>query len=235
MIDLRLGRWQDVLADVTCDALIFDAPYSIATPAATTDRADGYDASSLTASYAAFTPELVREVCESWAPRCRGWMVSITDFELAPVWRLEMQRVGRYAFAAVPCVIRAMSVRMQMDGPSSWTLYAMVSRPRTRAFADWGVLDGAYTGGCGGNGARGGSERGGGRGKPQWLMRALVRDYSRPGGVVCDPFAGWGGTLAAAEANGRSAIGAEMDADAYAEAKRRIARPLQVDMFGGAS
>ena len=26
--DLRLGRWQDVLQDVTCDALIVDAPYS---------------------------------------------------------------------------------------------------------------------------------------------------------------------------------------------------------------
>jgi hypothetical protein len=28
MIDLRQGRYQDTLADVTCDALIVDAPYS---------------------------------------------------------------------------------------------------------------------------------------------------------------------------------------------------------------
>ena len=29
LIDLRLGRWQDVLADVTtCDAVICDPPYS---------------------------------------------------------------------------------------------------------------------------------------------------------------------------------------------------------------
>lgn len=229
-IDLRSGRWQDELADVTCDALIFDAPYSKATHSATVDRSDGYDAASLTPGYEAFTAELVREVCESWAPRCRGWMVSITDFALAPVWKAEMERVDRYAFVPVPCVIRAMSVRMQMDGPSSWTLYAMVSRPRTRAFADWGVLDGAYVGGCGGNGARGGSDRGGGRGKPAWLMSALVRDYSRAGDVVCDPFAGYGPTLGAAVSLGRSAIGAECDAAAVTEARRRLARPLQLDM-----
>ena len=62
-------------------------------------------------------------------------------------------------------------------------------------------------------------------------MRALVRDYTRPGDVVCDPFAGWGSTLAASIALGRSAVGAECDAGAYAEAKRRLARPLQVDLF----
>lgn len=229
--DLRHGRWQDVLADVTCDALIFDAPYGTATHAATVDRSDGYDATALTAGYDAFSPALVREFCESWAPRCRGWMVSLTDFELASVWRAEMDRVDRYAFAPVPCVIRAMSFRAQMDGPSSWTLYAMVSRPRTREFADWGVLDGAYVGGCGGNGRAGGSERGGGRGKPAWLMRALVRDYTKPGDLVCDPFAGWGPTLAAAIGNGRRAIGAEVDGDAYREAQRRLARPVQMDML----
>lgn len=230
-IDLRLGRWQDVLADVECDSLVFDAPYSVATHAATVDRNDGYAAASLTAGYAAMTADDVRAFCASWAPRCRGWIVSLTDFELAPVWRAEMQRIGRYAFAAVPCVIRAMSVRMQQDGPSSWALYAMVSRPRTREFATWGIRDGAYVGGCGGNGCAGGSDRGGGRGKPSWLMSALVRDYSKPGDLVCDPFAGWGSTLAAAVANGRRAVGAESDPAAHREANRRLARPLQLDML----
>jgi len=35
-------------------------------------------------------------------------------------------------------------------------------------------------------------------GKPMWLMRALVRDYSRPGNLVCDPCAGGATTLIAA-------------------------------------
>jgi DNA modification methylase len=66
-------------------------------------------------------------------------------------------------------------------------------------------------------------------------MSALVRDYSRPGDLICDPFAGWGSTLAAAVANGRRAIGSEMDRDAFNEANRRLSRPLQVDLFGGAA
>lgn len=227
-IDLRLGRWQDVLAGVECDALIFDAPYSATTHAAGTDRRDGSDAAGLAPSYDAMTEETIAEFVTSWAPRCSGWMVSMTDSVLAPAWQAAFRRVGLYAFAPIPCVMRGMSVRISGDGPSSWAIYAMVARPSNREFSTWGTLDGAYTGSPS-------REAGGGRGKPAWLLNALVRDYSRPGDLVCDPFAGWGSTLAAAVANGRRAIGSEMDADAYAEAQRRLARPLQVDMFGGAA
>lgn len=229
MIDLRLGRWQDVLSDVTCDALIFDAPYSVKTHAVAahdTKRNDGYDASGLVADYDPLTPDDVRAFCESWADRCRGWMVSITDFTLAPIWKAEMERVGRYAFAPVGCTLRGMSVRVQADGPSSWMLYAMTSRPA--ALACWGVLPGGYHGPF--NNTREGSTHAGGRGKPPWLMRALVRDYSKPGDLVVDPFAGWGSTLLAARALNRRTLGAELDADAHAEASRRIALPLQLDL-----
>lgn len=231
--DLRFGDWRTALADVTCDALIFDAPYSKRLGG--TDRIDTDSSAGLRPGYDPFDGSEVREVCESWAPRCRGWMVSLTDWPLAAVWCAEMGNARRYVFEPVPCVVRAMNVRVQNDGPSSWTLYACVSRPRTREFADWGVLPGAYVGGCGGNGRAGGTERSGGRGKWQWLMQALVRDYSRPGDLICDPFAGWGSTLMAATALGRRSVGAERDLDAYSEASRRLSRPTQVDMFGGAA
>ena len=227
-IDLRLGRWQDALAGVECDALIFDAPYGSGTHASTTTRRDGYNNTGLTPAYAAMDEAPIAEFVGSWSSRCRGWMVSLTDSDLVQAWQAAMRRAGRYAFAPVPCVMRGMSVRMSGDGPSSWTVYAVVARPRSKAFATWGTLDGAYTGSPS-------REAGGGRGKPAWLTNALVRDYSRPGDLVCDPFAGWGSTLAAAVANGRRAIGSEMDADAHAEAMRRLARPLQVDLFGGAA
>lgn len=225
--DLRFGRWQDVLADVTCDALIFDAPYSHATAANDTKRNDGYASDGLRPSYPPLTIADVREFCEAWADRCRGWMVSVSDFQLAPVWRAEMERIGRCTFSPVPCVLRGSSFRVQHDGPSNWTLYAMVSRPRGEAFATWGVLDGAYTGGYGSR-LEGGS--GGGRGKPRWLMNALVRDYSRRGNTVCDPFAGWGSTLASCLELGRRAVGAEADAEAWAEAMRRLGNPKQLHL-----
>lgn len=233
-VSLRLGDWRTALAGVTCDALIFDAPHSTA-PSDTSDtkRSDGYSSAGLRPDYEAFCESDIREVCEWWAPRCRGWMVSITDWDLSFAWRTEMQRVGRYAFKPVPCVIRAMSVRVQHDGPSSWTVYAMASRPSSAAFADWGVLPGAYVGGTEGNGRAGGTERSGGRGKPRWLMQAIVRDYSRPGDLVCDPFTGWGSTLVAADSLGRSAVGAEVGTAAHAEAVRRLARPRQMDLLAG--
>lgn len=233
--DLRHGRWETVLADEQVDALIFDAPYSQGTHNAVTTRKDDSDPAGLTPEYESFSLGQIRAFCESWAPRCRGWMVSITDSELFPIWRDEMLRVGRYAFRApVPIFIPGMSVRIQGDGPSSWTLYAAVSRPRSIEFARWGTLPGYYGPiGAETNGRAGGSSRGGGRGKQLAITNAFVRDYTRKGDLVCDPFAGWGGTLASALAYGRRAVGAEMDTEAYAEAMKRLARPLQFDMFAG--
>ncbi len=59
--------------------------------------------------------------------------------------------------------------------------------------------------------------------KPTDLMRYLCRLVTPKGGVVLDPFMGSGSTLKAAELEGFSAIGIELDA-AYIEiARRRIA------------
>lgn len=223
---VRFGRWQDVLADVECDALICDPPYSAQTHecAETKKRNDGARAVGLAPNYEAFTDDDVRDLVAAWAPRCRGWMVCLTDSNLTSTFRAAYEAVGRYAFAPVPCVINGMSVRLSGDGPSSWTVYAMVSRPSCRDFATWGTLPGAYVG----NRKTG---AGTGRGKPDWLMRAIVRDYTRKGDLVVDPFTGWGSTLSAALGLGRRAIGAECDADAFAETQRRLARGQQTDLF----
>ncbi len=59
--------------------------------------------------------------------------------------------------------------------------------------------------------------------KPTDLMRYLCRLVTPPGGLVLDPFMGSGSTLKAAELEGFSAIGIELD-PAYIEiARRRIA------------
>ncbi len=59
--------------------------------------------------------------------------------------------------------------------------------------------------------------------KPTDLMRYLCRLVTPAGGVVLDPFMGSGSTLKAAELEGFSAIGIELDADYIAIARRRIA------------
>lgn len=68
--------------------------------------------------------------------------------------------------------------------------------------------------------------------KPVDLMRYLCRLITPPGGIVLDPFCGSGSTLKAAELEGFSAIGIELD-PAYVEiARRRIAAdaPLFADV-----
>lgn len=223
------------MADVECDAIVCDPPYGKRTHESKPTRRDeyevrgnGYDVSGLTPSYAHWEESDVCAFVTSWSERCRGWIIAMTSHDLVPAWERAFAYVGRYAFHPLPLVMRGMSVRLCGDGPSSWAVWAlcaMVARPSTGEYAKWGTMPGAYHGPSG-------TESAGGRGKPDWLMSAIVRDYSKPGDVVCDPFAGWGSTLAAAVGNGRTAIGADVDDDAVTEAARRLRRGTQSDMFG---
>jgi site-specific DNA-methyltransferase (adenine-specific) len=74
--------------------------------------------------------------------------------------------------------------------------------------------------------------------KPLPLMRLLVEDFSQPGELVCDPYAGSGTTGVACRMLGRRFVGWEEDARMAEIARRRIAgdRAVPVDgqmeMFG---
>jgi site-specific DNA-methyltransferase (adenine-specific) len=231
-IDLRLGRWQDALADVEMvDAVIVDAPYSAKTHSGhdagarsevttTCERdrlwaARGGKRESIT--YPAWDADDVAAFAAQWSPRCRGWICSITDHVLAPIWTTALAAEGRYVFAPIPIVETGSRVRLTGDGPSSWTCWLIVARPRTPKFVRWGTLPGAYIGS-----GKGDREHIGG--KDTTIMRAIVADYTRPGDLVCDPCAGAATTLLAAAIEGRRAIGSEMDPDTFAKAQARIAR-----------
>ena len=216
---LHLGRWQDALAGVTCDALITDPPYGNRTHAGTNDHIagsalpDGTNRAPL--AYSHWTADDVRDFVASWAPRCRGWFCAMTSDDLAPAWREAYLAANRYAFAQVPIIQKR--PRLLGDGPASWTVYLVVSRPRTVEFSRWGCLPGAYSSHCEKGGVVAGA-------KPLSLMRSIVRDYSRPGDLVCDPCAGGATTLLAALTEGRRAIGSEMDPITHAAAQIRLDR-----------
>ncbi len=238
VIDLRLGRWQDVLQDVTCNALIVDAPYSERTHSAhgragdaaavlyceRTGKPDNKKAPT-PITYACWTPDDVRSFVDHFAPRTKGWFVSITDHSLAPHWEAAMAAHGRYVFSPLAFVASGSRIRLAGDGPSQWCCWIVVSRPKNREFHKWGTLPGGYVlpAGEGGNAVVGG--------KPLWLMRALVRDYSRPGDLICDPCAGGSTTLLAAAIEGRRAIGAEMDPKHYEISRKRIAKGYTPALF----
>jgi len=248
MIDLRLGDYRETLADVTCDLFCVDAPYSANTHKGHDSAPTVGGGSSLGRSthgtaaagswrdggsglhrdkrerrgieYAGWTPEDVRECVDFFAPLTHGWMVSITDHVLASEWDAAMAAHDRYVFAPIPWVAKGSRVRLAGDGPSSWTCWIIVSRPKTgedrngRPYSKWGTLPGAYVvtqerGIVVGN-------------KPLALMAQLVDDYSRPGDTVCDPCAGGGTTLLAARKLGRDAIGSELDPETHHKASMRL-------------
>jgi site-specific DNA-methyltransferase (adenine-specific) len=70
--------------------------------------------------------------------------------------------------------------------------------------------------------------------KPLPLMEALIRDFTDPGDVVCDPFAGSGTTGVAALRLGRRFIGWEIDPRYYEKALKRLTetreQPDLIDM-----
>lgn len=219
------GPWQEALDGVECDALITDPPYGARThngqrtgEGNPNERGSGYYRDPI--AYDHWTPSDVHGFVEAWAPRVRGWMVALTCSDLIPHWRAAYEAAGRCTFAPVPCVIIGMTCRLAGDGPSSWAVYAMVSRPRTREAARWGTLPGAYIKGQNSGAVK--AQRLLVGGKPLALMLDLVRDYSREGDLVCDPCAGLGTTLVAAKITGRRYVGAEMDAERCAAANKRL-------------
>lgn len=223
--DLRMGDWRNVLADVECDVLITDPPYSARVHGGHNQVLRNGELVPSTIGYPHWTDDDVSDFVASWAPRTRGWFCAMTSHDLYPVYRESLEGIGRYVFAPIPSIVRGMSLRLCGDGPSNWTVWLVVARPKTRAFASWGTLPGAYVTG---NGGRISSFLGG---KSINLMRAIVRDYSRTGDLVCDPCAGLATTGVAALELDRRFVGAEINRDTHARAVERLARPAQRDLF----
>jgi site-specific DNA-methyltransferase (adenine-specific) len=215
-VELRLGRWQDALAGVTCDLLLTDPPFSARTHEGALGTKDK-TADMSTRADISFPPWTVADVesfVDAWAPRVRRWFAVMTDSILAPHFRAEFKGAGLIDFAPVPIVFTDGGVRLNGDGPPSVSLSLVVARRVGNLSGGrkiWRSTRGYYLGATG-------PDQAGGRGKPEWLLGQIVADYSDPGHVVCDPMAGYGQTLASARNAGRVAIGSEADPAAHAAA-----------------
>lgn len=229
--EIRSGDWREALADVgRFDAVITDPPYSERTHASTRADYTLYGSSRFDAvsdHYAAWSPDDAVNFVVDLAPRCGGWFCVLTDHVLAPHFEAAMGACGRYVFAPVPVIERGRNVRLQGDGPACWALWLIVSRPKAAPYSKWGALPGGYVVG------RDEKLVPGGKGVP--LMRAIIRDYTRPGDLIVDPCAGGGTTILAAEIEGRGAIGAEIDPDTAAAARARLGRGVTRDLFAAST
>lgn len=228
--ELHLGDWRD--ADLPkVDATIEDPPYSERTHGgqrherATNYRSKGRHSHALADTgdlgYDALSPEEARDVTETASGVTRGWVCQMTSHDLVGAYEQGFKRAGRYVFAPIPIVIPGMNVRLAGDGPSNWTVYLVVARTTERIC--WGTKPGAYT-----RYTEPPRDRKVVKGsKSVALMEAIVGDYTAPGDLVMDRFAGSGTTGVAAIRMGRQFVGWERKPEHFEIALKRLraARP----------
>lgn len=208
-----------VMGGRKADLLFVDAPYSARTHDghSGTGGSDGSNRTDI--MYPAWTPTDVATFCALWLPLAEGWAATITDHVLMPAWEAALASDDRLVFPPLPWVEVGSRCRLTGDGPSSWTCWVIVSRPRRLPFSKWGTLRGAYVG-PGDKMKRPDRITGG---KSYALMRDLIGDYSRPGDLVVDPCLGGGTTMIAALAEGRRCIGVEQDPGRAGRCKELVA------------
>ena len=172
--------------------------------------------------YAPWSGSDVERFVDTWSPLTTGWLCSLTDHTLFPDWESAMSVNGRVTFQPLPFVETGSRVRMCGDGPSSWSCWLAVGRPKGQPYCKWGALRGAYVmpGERAFNGVSG-SERIVG-GKPVRGMLLIVDDYSRHGDLVVDPCCGAGTTGVAARTLGRRFIGCDTNREHLDISARRI-------------
>jgi len=208
MKNLRFGKHSDVLSSDRWDTLITEPPFI---GSCATHESD------------------VRKFVAWAAERTRGWMVILCSKRLLDTYIDALQSEGRFEntrprrnvftvldrrpeAAANPWVVAS---RPWVDMPFEWP---HEQRKELRAQPKWLVT----AVGC----------------RSAWSMTEFVRDYSKPGDLVCDPFAGSASTLVAAIANGRGILGAESDKATFETSSARLGElprvaPIQLSLFEG--
>ena len=212
-------KWQDLHWDMETpiDALITDPPYSSRTEkGATARRYDDDDPCRV--DYGSISAEGAHAFARFFAPLVSSWVVIFAD-HIAWDWhRRAWEACGWYTFAPVPFIKTNGSPRFTGDGPASMAEWIMVARPvgmpeimKSRR----GWYQGAYLN-------REGGRRAGH--KPAWLLQQVIADYTEPGDLIADPYAGTATIGAAAIGGGRRYVGTEVDAQAHAMARARLDR-----------
>lgn len=229
---LYLGDFRDTLRDVTCDLLCADPPYSPKTHAG---QRTGSSIEESTIGYGAWTQRDADDLAAFFVERCRWWSVIFSDDVLRPAHESAWSSRGWYTFGPVAWVRTNPAPRMQGDGPTSAFDHLSVAvrengpdsaldeinvaRPKVRLPKErMGSRPGYYMASVRGSTV----EHQGG--KDIAAMRAIIRDYTIPGDVVCDPTAGGGSGLLAAVIEGRIAIGSERDPATWRKAVARLQR-----------
>jgi DNA modification methylase len=227
--------WRVVLGDCLCpetgldsvdvaDVTITDPPYSEHVHSCGMRGAAGWKggiAVERDLGFAALSAETMWAAADGIARITRRWALVFSDTESSHLWRQAFEAAGMEYVRT--CFWRKLNGAPQFTGDRPAVACEAITVVHQKGRKRWN-----------GGGKQGFYEfpividRGAGETrvhttqKPLALMEALVRDFSDPGELILDPFAGSGTTLVAAKRLGRRAIGFERMPDYAAIAQARV-------------
>jgi site-specific DNA-methyltransferase (adenine-specific) len=212
------------LGDKSVDVLLMDPPYSerVHRRLGREGRSDGIVPREAL-SFGHLTTEVARAVAAEACRVVRRWILVFGDELSFAEWVFAIEGAGGEYVRKGTWVKEDAMPQMSGDRPGAGTEEIMIAhapRPPRSGRMKWngGGRAATYFGPC--------QERGVTRGhpaqKPVWLIEALVRDFTNPGDLVLDAFAGSGTTGVACKRLGRRFIGWERDAKYHAIAQKRI-------------
>ena len=236
MIDLRLGDCFAIsglpsLADRSVDAIITDPPFDQRTHRAAVEVGPRVAGKRSVAGELPFPPldaaKLV-ELAQHFVRVARRWIVVFSGERQTEAWATALEAHGARV-RRIGLALRT-NPRPQMTGdrpaPAADFLviaHASPERSRWNGRGKAGVWKSPParwdTGGKTAHPTQ----------KPLALMRDLLRDFSNPGELVCDPFAGSGTTAVACKELGRRFLGWEISDVYHALACARVLRAVEHD------
>jgi site-specific DNA-methyltransferase (adenine-specific) len=157
---------------------------------------------------------------EQFARLTKGWVAVFCAAEQISDWKLAFEVAGLEYVRACAWVKEYATPQMTGDRPAAGFEAIVLAHPAGRKQWNGGGKLGIYT--CP-TAYRSGDVVEHTTQKPLALMEALIRDFTDPGELVLDPFAGSGTTGVACKRLGRRFLGFERDAKYHAIAERRIA------------
>ena len=162
----------------------------------------------------------IRAVSGQLARLARRWVLVFCDLESAPIWAWALaSNVGVLDYVRTMLWHRIGSApQFSGDRPAVSDEAIVLAHPPGRKRWNGGGRGGCYPF------AIEHAQRRHSTQKPLGLMQALVRDFSDPGELILDPFAGSGTTGVAAITLGRNFLGWERDPRWQALATRRLRR-----------
>lgn len=229
---LHLGDCLEGLAalpDKSVDHILADPPYSERVHRnACTNPNGGASTVPLGIDFTHLTDELRSACGREFSRVARRWVLVFSDAEGQDAWRSSLVSNGlEYVRAGIWVRLGTMP-QITGDRPGAGYEAITVAHPSGRKSWNGGGRPAVWSHPLERDNRTHPTQ------KPISLMDALVRDFTDPGDLILDPFAGSGTTGVAAIRNGRRFIGWEKDPKYHAIAMKRLsAAREQLSLFEG--